>query len=90
MEVVARYKWVYYKEKILTEMMKIKMKKAREICDKNDGSDECKVAWDEVEKIHQDKAHLRDKLEHHHDPLDKFIYFMMEILYMMIWWTGCL
>lgn len=39
MEVVARYKWTYDREKKLTEMMKIKMKKAREICDRNNGSD---------------------------------------------------
>lgn len=77
MEVVARYKWTYDREKKLTEMMKIKMKKAREICDRNDGSDECKVAWDEVEEISQAKARLRDKLEHHQDPLEKFFHFVM-------------
>nr|GFC31119.1 hypothetical protein [Tanacetum cinerariifolium] len=80
MEVVARNNWTYHREKKLTEMMKIKMKKAREICDRNDGSDECKVAWDEVEEISRAKAHLRDKLVQHPDPLEAFFYVVMEIL----------
>ncbi|PWA98317.1 hypothetical protein CTI12_AA021300 [Artemisia annua] len=88
MEVVARYKWTYDREKKLTEIMKTKMKKAREICDKNDGLDECKVAWDEVEEISQAKARLRDRLEHHQDPLEAFLRFVKVILsemFMFIW-----
>lgn len=41
---------------------------AKEVCAGQD-SDECKVAWEEVEEISQAKAHLRVKLEHEEDPL---------------------
>ncbi|PWA98316.1 hypothetical protein CTI12_AA021290 [Artemisia annua] len=71
-KVVAMYKGTYDREKKLTEMIENKVTEAKEVCDGNDGSDECKVAWDEVEEISQAKAHLRDKLEHHEDPLESF------------------
>ncbi|GKD29294.1 calvin cycle protein CP12-3, chloroplastic-like protein [Tanacetum coccineum] len=61
------YKGTHDREKKLTKMIENKVTEAKDVCDGNDGSDECKVAWDEVEEISQAKAHLRDKLEHHED-----------------------
>ncbi|KAK1421369.1 hypothetical protein QVD17_23652 [Tagetes erecta] len=68
----ARFKGTYNREKKLTEMIESKVTEATEACAGDKFSDECKVAWDEVEEISQAKAHLRVKLEHEEDPLEAF------------------
>lgn len=68
----ARFKGTYVIEKKLTEMIESKVTEAKEVCAGDEYSDECKVAWDEVEEISQAKAHLRVKLEHQEDPLEEF------------------
>ncbi|CAI9273882.1 unnamed protein product [Lactuca saligna] len=68
----ARFKGTHDREMKLTEMIENKVTEAKEVCAGHEGSDECKVAWDEVEEISQAKAHLRVKLEHEEDPLESF------------------
>ncbi|KAI3704971.1 hypothetical protein L1987_75201 [Smallanthus sonchifolius] len=68
----ARFKGTHVREKKLEEMIESKVTEAKEVCAGDKSSDECKVAWDEVEEISQAKAHLRVKLEHEEDPLESF------------------
>ncbi|KVI10044.1 calvin cycle protein CP12-3, chloroplastic-like [Cynara cardunculus var. scolymus] len=68
----AKFKGTHMREKKLTDMIENKVTEAQEVCAGNEGSDECKLAWDEVEEISQVKAHLRAKLEHEEDPLESF------------------
>ncbi|KAJ0551627.1 putative calvin cycle protein CP12 [Helianthus annuus] len=68
----ARYKGTHMREKKLAEMIERKVTEAEEVCAGDEGSDECKVAWDEVEEISQAKAHLRVKLERDEDPMEEF------------------
>nr|XP_043631239.1 calvin cycle protein CP12-3, chloroplastic-like isoform X2 [Erigeron canadensis] len=68
----AMFKGTHVREMKLTEMIENKVTEAKEVCAGDKDSDECKVAWDEVEEISQAKAHLRVKLEHDEDPLDSF------------------
>ncbi|KAF5793030.1 putative calvin cycle protein CP12 [Helianthus annuus] len=56
----------------LAEMIERKMLEAEDLCVGDEGSDEYKVAWDEVEEISQVKAHLRVKLERDEDPMEEF------------------
>ncbi|KAK5846539.1 hypothetical protein PVK06_002831 [Gossypium arboreum] len=50
-----------------------KMTEAKQVCEGDETSDECKVAWDEVEKVSQAKADLRLRLEvEKKDPLEFF------------------
>ncbi|XVE68359.1 hypothetical protein DITRI_Ditri09bG0062000 [Diplodiscus trichospermus] len=61
------------REKQLTEMIKKKVTEAKEVCEGDETSDECKVAWDEVEEVSQAKADLRLRLEiEKKDPLEFF------------------
>ncbi|KAL3514907.1 hypothetical protein ACH5RR_027624 [Cinchona calisaya] len=70
---MGKYKGTQMREKQLTEMIEKKVLEAKEVCGEDDKSDECKVAWDEVEEISQAKADLRLKLEvMHQDPLESF------------------
>lgn len=70
---LGKYKGTQMREKQLTEMIEKKVMEAKEVCGEDDKSDECKVAWDEVEEISQAKADLRLKLEiMHQDPLESF------------------
>ncbi|KAL1819942.1 hypothetical protein DCAR_0416247 [Daucus carota subsp. sativus] len=72
-ETGAKYRGTQMREKKLTEMIESKVMEAKEACDgDHDGSDECKVAWDEVEEVSQAKAHLRSKLERQEDPLESY------------------
>ncbi|MFS7958409.1 putative calvin cycle protein CP12 [Helianthus anomalus] len=68
----ARYKGTHMREMKLAEMIERKVTEAEEVCAGDEGSDECKVAWDEVEEISQAKAHLRVKLERDEDPMEEF------------------
>ncbi|XP_022764711.1 calvin cycle protein CP12-3, chloroplastic-like [Durio zibethinus] len=69
----AKYKGTQMREKQLTEMIEKKVTEAKEVCKGDETSDECKVAWDEVEEISQAKADLRIKLEiEKKDPLESF------------------
>lgn len=69
----GKYKGTQMREKQLTEMIEKKVMEAKEVCGENEESDECKVAWDEVEEVSQAKADLRLKLEiMHQDPLESF------------------
>ncbi|KAI3748932.1 hypothetical protein L6452_12374 [Arctium lappa] len=68
----AKFKGTHMREKKLTDMIENKVTEATEVCAGDEASDECKVAWDEVEEISQAKAHLRAKLEHEEDPLESF------------------
>ncbi|XP_055834275.1 calvin cycle protein CP12-3, chloroplastic [Solanum dulcamara] len=69
---VPKYKGTQMREKHLTEMIEKKVKEAKEVCGQDARSDECKVAWDEVEEVSQAKAHLRIKLQHNEDPLEPY------------------
>lgn len=68
----AKYKGTRMKEKHLKEMIEKKVTEAEEVCGGNDQSDECRVAWDEVEEVSEARAHLREKLEKDQDPLEPF------------------
>ncbi|CAN4123144.1 unnamed protein product [Withania somnifera] len=67
-----KYKGTQMREKQLTEMIEKKVKEAKEVCGEDARSDECKVAWDEVEEVSQAKAHLRIKLQLNEDPLEPY------------------
>ncbi|XP_050235435.1 calvin cycle protein CP12-3, chloroplastic [Mercurialis annua] len=67
----AKFKGTQMREKHLTEMIEKKVVEAKEVCQGDESSDECKVAWDEVEEVSQAKADLRLKLEKQ-DPLEYF------------------
>lgn len=68
----AKYKGTLMREKHLTEMIEKMVAEAKETCEEDASSDECKVAWDEVEEVSSAKADLRFKLEHQADPLESF------------------
>ncbi|KAL8250095.1 hypothetical protein R6Q59_033788 [Mikania micrantha] len=68
----AKYKGTLMREKKLTELIEAKVAEATEVCEGNRDSDECKVAWDEVEEVSQAKADLRRKLDENKDPLQSF------------------
>ncbi|KAL6180772.1 hypothetical protein ACLB2K_047431 [Fragaria x ananassa] len=69
---VAKFKGTQMREKRLTEMIEKKVLEAKEVCGEGDPiTDECKVAWDEVEEVSQAKADLRLKLKDS-DPLESF------------------
>lgn len=73
MMMLGKYKGTQMREKQLTEMIEKKVREAKEVCGEDGKSDECKVAWDEVEEVSQAKADLRLKLEiMHQDPLESF------------------
>lgn len=69
---VGKFKGTQMREKKLTEMIEKKVLEAKEVCREDETSDECKVAWDEVEEVSQAKADLRLKLENQQDPLESF------------------
>ncbi|KAK2983835.1 hypothetical protein RJ640_008511 [Escallonia rubra] len=68
----AKYKGTQMREEKLAEMIEKKVKEARQVCEGDERSDECKVAWDEVEEVSQAKADLRIKLDRDQDPLTSF------------------
>ncbi|KAJ4702367.1 calvin cycle protein CP12-3, chloroplastic [Melia azedarach] len=68
---MAKFKGTHMREKKLTEMIEQKVMEARQVCEGDEKSDECKVAWDEVEEVSQAKADLKLKLEKQ-DPLESF------------------
>lgn len=68
---VAKFKGTQMREKHLTEMIEKKVMEAKEVCEGNQTSDECKVASDEVEEVSQAKADLQWKMEKE-DPLEWF------------------
>lgn len=68
---VPKFKGTQVREKHLTEMIEKKVMEATEVCEGDKTSDECKVAWDEVEEVSQAKADLRRKMEKE-DPLESF------------------
>nr|XP_043616987.1 calvin cycle protein CP12-3, chloroplastic-like [Erigeron canadensis] len=67
-----KYKGTQMRVKKLNELIEAKVVEATEICNGNRDSDECKVAWDEVEEVSQAKADLRRKLDENKDPLQSF------------------
>ncbi|KAK9271374.1 hypothetical protein L1049_026964 [Liquidambar formosana] len=68
---VVKFKGTQMREQHLTEMIEKKVLEAKEVCGDDGTSDECKVAWDEVEEVSQAKADLRVKMEKQ-DPLESF------------------
>ncbi|KAF5740994.1 calvin cycle protein CP12-3 chloroplastic [Tripterygium wilfordii] len=68
---VVKFKGTQQREKQLTEMIEKKVLEAKEVCEGDAASDECRVAWDEVEEVSQAKADLRLKLEKE-DPLESY------------------
>ncbi|KAI3759741.1 hypothetical protein L6452_07773 [Arctium lappa] len=68
----AKYKGTQMREKKLTELIEAKVAEATQVCEGDRDSDECKVAWDEVEEVSQAKADLRRKLDENKDPLQSF------------------
>ncbi|KAI3972610.1 hypothetical protein MKX01_019268 [Papaver californicum] len=68
-----KFKGTQMKDKQLSEMIEKKVQEATQVCGENNNpiSDECKVAWDEVEEISQAKADFRMKIEKE-DPLESF------------------
>ncbi|MCL7044540.1 hypothetical protein MKW94_002284 [Papaver nudicaule] len=68
----VKFKGTVEKDKQLSEMIEKKVQEATQVCGENNPiSDECKVAWDEVEEISQAKADFRKKIEKE-DPLESF------------------
>lgn len=68
---VAKFKGTQMREKQLAEMIEKKVVEAKEVCEGDETSDECKVAWDEVEEVSQAKADFRRRLEKQ-DPLEYY------------------
>ncbi|XP_009106324.1 calvin cycle protein CP12-3, chloroplastic [Brassica rapa] len=69
----AKYKGTKMREEKLSEMIEEKVKEATEVCEADVRSEECKVAWDEVEEVSQARADLRIKLKFlNQDPLESF------------------
>ncbi|XP_038994431.1 calvin cycle protein CP12-3, chloroplastic-like [Hibiscus syriacus] len=69
----AKYKGTQMREKKLTELIEEKVLEAKQVCEGDETSDECKVAWDEVEEVSQAKADLRRRLQiEKKDPLESF------------------
>ncbi|VVA95508.1 unnamed protein product [Arabis nemorensis] len=61
------------REEKLSGMIEEKVKEATEVCAADERSEECRVAWDEVEEVSQAKADLRIKLNLlNQDPLESF------------------
>ncbi|XP_058106691.1 calvin cycle protein CP12-3, chloroplastic-like [Magnolia sinica] len=58
------------KEEKLSIMIEEKVTEAHKICEENSLSEECVVAWDEVEEVSQAKAHLRQRSAI--DPLEAY------------------
>ncbi|GAB4846943.1 hypothetical protein Ancab_025953 [Ancistrocladus abbreviatus] len=67
-----KYKGTQKREMHLNEMIEKSIKEAEETCQGDEISDECKVAWDQVEEVSQAKADLRLKLLNSQDPLESF------------------
>ncbi|XP_010416576.2 PREDICTED: calvin cycle protein CP12-3, chloroplastic-like [Camelina sativa] len=71
--VTAKYKGTKMREEKLSEMIEEKVKEATEVCDTDERSEECRVAWDEVEEVSQARSDLRIKLKLlNQDPLESF------------------
>ncbi|KAL1190017.1 Calvin cycle protein CP12-3 [Cardamine amara subsp. amara] len=69
----AKYKGTKMREEKLSEMIEEKVKEATEVCVADERSEECRVAWDEVEEVSQARADLRIKLKLlNQDPLESF------------------
>ncbi|CBI40783.3 unnamed protein product, partial [Vitis vinifera] len=68
---VVKFKGTQMREKQLTELIEKKVLEAKQVCEGDETSDECKVAWDEVEEVSQAKADLRRKMEKE-DPLESY------------------
>ncbi|KAK1362854.1 calvin cycle protein CP12-3, chloroplastic [Heracleum sosnowskyi] len=68
----AKYKGTKMRAKKLTDMIEAKVMEAKQVCEGDKRSSECKVAWDEVEEVSQAMADLRRKLAKHEDPLEFF------------------
>ncbi|XP_010479593.1 PREDICTED: LOW QUALITY PROTEIN: calvin cycle protein CP12-3, chloroplastic-like [Camelina sativa] len=67
----AKYKGTKMREEKLSEMIEEKVKEATEVCDADERSEECRVAWDEVEEVSQARSDLRIKLKLlNQDPLE--------------------
>ena len=60
---MAKFKGTHMREKKLTEMIKQKVKEAKEVHQGDETSVEYKVAWDQVEEVSQAKVDLRLKLQ---------------------------
>ncbi|KAL5713709.1 hypothetical protein ACHQM5_015761 [Ranunculus cassubicifolius] len=67
----VKYKGTQMREQQLTEMIEKKILEAKEVCEADEKSDGCKVAWDEVEEVSRAKAVLRKRLEKE-DPLEYY------------------
>ncbi|PIA56962.1 hypothetical protein AQUCO_00700965v1 [Aquilegia coerulea] len=67
----VKFKGTQMRERKLTELIEKKILEAKKVCEDDQTSDGCKVAWDEVEEVSQAKADLRRKLEKE-DPLEFF------------------
>ncbi|XP_047983225.1 calvin cycle protein CP12-3, chloroplastic [Salvia hispanica] len=71
--VMKLYKGTHMREQRLAEMIEKKVAEATQVCGEDETSDECKVAWDEVEEVSQAKADLRLKIHQlQQDPLEHF------------------
>ncbi|KAL8118708.1 calvin cycle protein CP12-3, chloroplastic [Apium graveolens] len=68
----AKYKGTKMRAKKLTDMIEAKVIEAKQVCEGDKRSDECKVAWDQVEEVSQAMADLRQKLAKCQDPLEFF------------------
>ena len=68
----AKYKGTKMRAKKLTDMIEAKVMEAKQVCEGDRRSSECRVAWDEVEEVSQAMADLRRKLAKHEDPLEFF------------------
>ncbi|GLJ22912.1 hypothetical protein SUGI_0432210 [Cryptomeria japonica] len=66
-----KFKGTQVREQKLSELIDEKVSEAKEVCEGKEGSDECKVAWDEVEEVSQAKAHFRQRAQKE-DPLEAY------------------
>lgn len=68
---IPKFKGTHVREQKLSELIVEKVGEAQEVCQENESSEECRVAWDEVEEVSQAKAHLRQRSQKQ-DPLESY------------------
>lgn len=68
---VPKFKGTHVREQKLSDLIVEKVGEAQEVCQENKFSEECRVAWDEVEEVSQAKAHFRLRSEKQ-DPLEGY------------------
>jgi len=68
---VPKFKGTHVREQKLSDLIVEKVGEAQEVCQGKESSEECRVAWDEVEEVSQAKAHFRLRSQKQ-DPLEAY------------------